>query len=260
MKDSEKKTISKAKKIYNIVSTVVVLLVFVFLVAFIGFVMYQKTHGGEVTLFGYYMFDVVSDSMEPTIDVGEVIIAKKVEDADALQAGDVITFTAPSGQFKGRNITHRIIEVKKNDDGKVEYFKTKGDNPEVGVDDWQLEPSAVKAKFVRVSPFISGFRRFISKWYGYVVLIVIPLVLVGVLVVVGYVRDKVAEAKKEQESAKVNAEDLSDEQKRKLLEEYLASTDQDGAPEVEKNEVSDARNDENSDKNQEEKSDGDEQL
>lgn len=228
MSDKEKKPISKAKKIYNIASTVIVALVFVFLVAMIGFVLYQRSHGNEVSIFGYYMFDVISDSMEPTINVGEVIISKKVDDVNALDVGDVITFTAPSGVFKGKNITHRIVEVARNDDGTVKYFRTKGDNPSVGTDSWQLAPSEVKAKFEKTSPFISGFRRFISHWYGYVILIVIPLLLVGVLLIVGYVRDR-AEAIKNEGQAAVSVGDLTDEQKRKLLEEYLSDSDDNGA-------------------------------
>ncbi len=224
-----KKTASKAKKVYNIVSTTLVLLVFAFLIAIVGVVMYQRTHGGEVSLFGYYMYNVISPSMEPTIDVGDVIIAKKVEDANSLKEGDVVTFTAPSGDFAGRNITHRIVEVVQNEDGSVKYFKTKGDNPQANVDNWQLKPYDVKAKFVRVSPFISGFREFISHWYGYVVLVVIPLVFVGVLIIVGYVRDKMEEAKAEQ-AATVHADDLTDEQKRELLSQYLSGMDASSDP------------------------------
>lgn len=219
----EKKTISKGKKIYNIVSTILVLAVFVFLIVVIGVVMYQRKHNGDAKLFGYYMFNVISNSMEPTVNVGDVILAKEVDDVNALKEGDVITFTAPSGDFNGYNITHRIVEVVKNDDGTVKYFKTKGDNPEAPVDSWKLSPTEVKAKFVRVSKFITGFRNFISKWYGFVILILIPLLLVGVLLIVGYVRDKTAEMKEAEASAAISADDLTDEQKRKLLEDYLAS-------------------------------------
>ena len=190
-----KRQISKGKKIYDTVSTVLVIAVFVFLAVMLGVVLYQRAHGGEANFFGYYLYDVMSDSMEPTIKVGEVIISKKVEDAGALKVGDVITFTAPSGQLEGYNITHRIVEIAFKEDGNVDYFKTKGDSPAVGVDDWQLEPSEVKAKFVRVSPFIAGLKRFISHWYGYVVLVVIPILFAGTLVIAGIVRDKRKAAK-----------------------------------------------------------------
>ncbi len=227
---------SKFKKVYNIVSTIVVLLVFLFLVAVVGFVLWQRRSGGDASLFGYYMFDVVSDSMEPTINKGDVIISKRVKDVNSLKEGDVITFRAPSGTFKGYNITHRIIEIERDEDGNALHIKTKGDNPEVDVDNWQLKPSDVKAKFVKVSPFIAGFKNFISNWYGYVVLIALPLTLVGALLIVGYVKDKVALAKEEEK--KVSVDDLSDEEKRKLLENYLASPSEDVVSETNEDGVS----------------------
>ena len=186
MSKSGEKQISKAKKIYNVISTILVLAAFIFLAVMVSIVLYRRSHGGEANIFGYYFYDVVTDSMEPTIKAGEVIIAKKVEDANSLEVGDIITFKSPYGSF---NITHRIVDIVFKEDGSVDYFKTKGDSPVAGVDDWRLSPSEVKAKFVRISPFVTGFVKFASKWYGYVVLVVIPFVIAGVFLVVGYVRE-----------------------------------------------------------------------
>ena len=79
---------------------------------------------------------------------------------------------------------------------------------------------SVKAKFLRKSPFIAGFRRFLSHWYGYVLLIALPLLIVGVLFIVGYVKDKIAA---ESEKA-TSLDDISAEEKQKLLEAYLNET------------------------------------
>lgn len=57
-----------------------------------------------------------------------------------------------------------------------------------------------------------------SHWYGYVVLVVIPLCIVFGLIVAGFVRDKVAlETEKNKKS--VSLDDLTEEEKRKLLDE-----------------------------------------
>lgn len=86
-KNETKKNISKAKKIYNVVSTVVVALIFVFLVALVALMLVQKKNGGETEIFGYYVFDVLTDSMSGTIEKGEVIVSKKVENKYALKVG-----------------------------------------------------------------------------------------------------------------------------------------------------------------------------
>lgn len=218
-KTETKKNISKAKKIYNVVSTVVVALIFVFLVVTVAVMLVQQKAGGESKIFGYYMYDVLSDSMSGTIEKGEVILCKEVDNVNALQEGDIITFTAPSGPLKGYNETHRIVEIVRNDDGTIDYIKTAGDKLYDGktkTDEWQLKPENVKAKYVKKSVFVGGLRQFLSHWYGYVVLVVIPLCIVFGLVVAGFVRDKVAlETEKNKKS--VSLDDLTEEEKRKLL-------------------------------------------
>ncbi len=227
-KKDDKKPISKAKKIYNIVSTAVVALIFVFLVVLVSVMMVQRKNGGEVSIFGYYMFDVVSDSMTGTIEKGEVIVSKKVDDANELKVGDIITFVAPSGPLSGYNETHRIHDIIYNDDGTIDYIKTAGDklyDGEIKVDDWKLEPDGVKAVYVRKSAFIAGLREFLSHWYGYVVLIALPMCIVGALLIVSYVRDRVAQEREKEKENAVSAtlENMSDEDKQKLLEDYVAS-------------------------------------
>ena len=210
--------ISKAKKIYNAVSTAIVALIFVFMVVVVAVILVQKSSGGESKIFGYYMYDVLTDSMSGTIEPGDVIMCKAVDDVNSLQVGDIITFKAPNGNY---NETHRIVEIARNDDGTVNYFKTKGDNAKA-VDNWQLNPQNVKAKYVKKSVFVGGLRKFMSNWYGYVVVVVIPLCIVFALIISSVVGDKLAlEKEKEKEEGKITLSDISEEDKKKLLENYI---------------------------------------
>ncbi len=204
---------SKAKKIYNAVSTVIVALIFVFMVVVVAVMLVQKNSGGETEIFGYRLYDVLTDSMSGTIEPGDVIMCKSVDDVNELQVGDIITFKAPNGNY---NETHRIIEIVKNDDGTIKYFKTKGDNAKEA-DKWELAPENVKAKYVKKSVFIGGLRRFLSHWYGYVVVVVIPLCIVFALIIASFVKDKVA-LESENEKREVTLDDISDEDKLKLLD------------------------------------------
>lgn len=254
MTEQTKKKNPKAKKIYNVVSTIIVALIFVFLVAVVAMLISQKHNGKDSKLFGYYMYDVLTDSMTPTIETNSVILSKEVKNPDELKVGDVITFTAPSGVLAGYNETHRIVEIVLKEDGTIDYFITEGDkynpdyNPSVTVhtrDEWHLSPSAVKAKYVKTAVFIGGLREFLSHWYGYVVLIVIPMLIVMSLFIVGYVKEKAAFMKEEeaQKAAegqqKSKLEGMSDEEKKRLLEEYLKSTKTENpAPEKSENDNS----------------------
>jgi len=226
---SKKENVSKAKKIYNVVSTIVIAIVFVFLIVIVSVMLWQRKSGGDSSLFGYYMFEVVTDSMSGYIEPGEVILAKKVENVNALKEGDIITFIAPSGDLKGNNVTHRIVEVERDENGNVMWFRTKGDNPNVGIDNWQLKPEQVKAVYIRKSTFITGLREFLSHWYGYVLIIALPLTLVGVLIIVGYVRDRVEAERKKQNAVDASVIDnLSEEERQKLIDDIRKS--QNGFP------------------------------
>ena len=60
-----------------------------------------------------------SDSMEPVLPVGSIVLAEKVYDTSMLKIGDIVTYKNPDIPF---TITHRIIEVTE------QGFITKGDN------------------------------------------------------------------------------------------------------------------------------------
>ena len=101
-----------AKKIWNIVTGVIVALAVLLAVALLG-----------VRLIGFQVFAVLSGSMEPTYHVGSLIYVKDV-DYTQLEAGDVITFMLDEDTVA----THRIGEVVPDEtDSSVLRFRTKGD-------------------------------------------------------------------------------------------------------------------------------------
>ena len=105
----------RLKKIWNVVSTVLVTVVVLLAVALVG-----------VRLFGLQVYTVLSGSMEPTYSVGSLIYVQKV-DYKELKVGDPITFMLDEDTIA----THRIIEVlvDEEDPDTIRYF-TKGDaNP-----------------------------------------------------------------------------------------------------------------------------------
>lgn len=218
MTDTQKQ---KAKKIFNVITTVIFAVVFLFLVVIVVFSVIQRKEGKDVKIFGHYMFVVMTDSMTPTINPKEAIWCKAPEDGDIVE-GAVITFTAPSGVLKGRNETHRIEKIEYDEDGNILKIYTKGDKEGLPTDDWVLEKEDVKAVYVRTMPLISAIMRFVMEkpFVAYIVLIALPLLLVAVLFIIGFVKDRLKKDKQEGEN-KPKLDDLTDEDKKKLLENYL---------------------------------------
>ena len=98
----------KVKKIWDMVSTVLVVLVVIFAVFLMG-----------SRLIGMQVFHVISPSMEPTYSVGDLLYVKTV-DPDSVKVGDPITFVLNEDLVVA---THRVVAI----DAESRQFTTKGD-------------------------------------------------------------------------------------------------------------------------------------
>ncbi|WP_294754966.1 signal peptidase I [uncultured Ruminococcus sp.] len=115
---------------------------------------------------------VLTDSMYPQIQSGDLIICNKVNTSD-IKEGDVISFFDPSGNGTSV-VTHRVVGITEEDG--VLAFKTKGDanNAE--------DQKAVKAeKVVGVYSFripkAGRVAMFMQTTAGLIVCVILPLIL-----------------------------------------------------------------------------------
>lgn len=108
----------KSKKIGNYITHGLLYIIVVFF--FVVIVQNLKIYSDSdyiPSIFGYTYLNVLSESMRPELKSNDLIIGKKLNSAEGLDVGDVITYK--DNQLL---VTHRIISV--NDDGS---FVTKGD-------------------------------------------------------------------------------------------------------------------------------------
>lgn len=104
---------------------------------------------GEWFMFGYRTAFFLTESMEPKIPAGSLLIEKRLTEDMHLQTGDVISYTVDV-DGKDMRVTHRIVAVE-ND--VVYTIYRKGDaNQEP--DPWSVRCDAVEAKVTRVIPGI----------------------------------------------------------------------------------------------------------
>lgn len=81
-------------------------------------------NGEAKSLFGYSIFDVLTDSMHSEIPRGSLVVVKQVE-TDTLKTGDDITFFVDNDT----TYTHRITGIYENYEGSgMRGFETKGIN------------------------------------------------------------------------------------------------------------------------------------
>lgn len=100
------------KRIWNVISTVFVVLMVFFAVFLMG-----------TRLLGYQCYSVISGSMEPEYSVGDLLYVKGVN-PDNIKAGDPITFILNEDLVVA---THRVVRV----DAENHRFYTKGDANEI---------------------------------------------------------------------------------------------------------------------------------
>lgn len=134
----------KAKKILNIISTVIVVLAVILAIMLAG-----------VRLFGLKPYAVRSGSMSPVYHTGDLIYVKDV-DTDKLKVGDIITYAADEDTV----VTHRIVDIEiREDEPDVRRFVTKGDANDTN-DGSAVHQANVIGKPVASVPFV-GYLSYV---------------------------------------------------------------------------------------------------
>ena len=203
------------KKVVGIVINVILWLFVVFAALTTVVVFTGTSNNGVGNLFGYMPFSIQTQSMEPTIKAGDVVIGKEV-DFNTLKEGDIITYWTTVDEQKILN-THRITKVISNGKGSVPSFKTKGDNNQIE-DEYTVAAADIVAKY---NSKISGLGKavdLLETQKGFFICIVLPLILFFLYQLYHLIKVIVTV---KQENAGLSKED-EEELKKKAVEEYLA--------------------------------------
>jgi len=115
-----------------------------------------------------HSFVVLSGSMSPAIDPGDVVIVDRTDPA-TIDEGDVITYLRGSADTP---TTHRVVGVEA--DGGRYTFETKGDANEES-DPQPVAGPNVLGRVVLTIPYIGHVIRFANTAVGAVVLFALPL-------------------------------------------------------------------------------------
>lgn len=159
----------------NIIGVILCIVLIPVLVVNISLIVKSYTNKDAVPSFGGYLpMIVLTDSMKGTFDGGDLVIDKTVDPA-TLKEGDIISYFDPESQ-KGDSITtHRIMEITKDDEGKLAFI-TKGDanNTE---DKTPVPADKVVGIYVTHIANAGDVAMFMSTTTGLIVCVVVPLIL-----------------------------------------------------------------------------------
>ena len=152
------------KRIWDLITTVLVALVVVLAVLLVG-----------VRVVGLTPYVVLSGSMEPTYHVGSMIYVKDVDPAD-IEVGDPITFHMNSGDMVA---THRVIAIY--EDGT---FQTQGDANDAP-DGAPVQPENLVGKPVFSVPKLGFLADWMMKPPGLYLTVTAAVVLILLLCLPG---------------------------------------------------------------------------
>ena len=216
----------KLSKILHRIDDVLVILVLIVSVLIATLSLTSKS-SGVPNIFGVAPLSVQSDSMSGTFETGDLIFCKVTNDPSVeYQKDDIVTFPIEINGVEVLN-THRITEVIKDDNNT--YYQTQGDNKDTNpaADEILQTSSTIVAQYTGVK--IGGLGTvlsFLRTQLGFFLCVLLPMIIFFlyeavrvVLNVIAYNKEKALE---EAKSAVAGAE-LTEEQKKKAIEEYLAS-------------------------------------
>ena len=184
------------KRIVNIIIDIIVILILAVSILIVTLSLTSKS-SGVPNVFGVAPLSVLSSSMEDTINTGDMILCEVTNDPSyEYEKGDIVTFPITVNGETVLN-THRIVEVVK--DENITYYRTQGDNKKTNPEpDKDLQTSStIVAKYTGTR--IGGVGNFLS-----------------------FIRTQLGFFLEEAKLA-VDSAELTEEQKKRAIEEYLAS-------------------------------------
>ena len=164
----------KTKKIFNHPTTIIftILSVVLAFALVINVTLIYKTviHKDEVpSVFGLYPLVVLSDSMSPYFDGGDLIICQNEDD---IKVGDVIAYYSKN---KSSITSHRVTKISKDDSGLL--YKTKGDANNIEDDGYVSYVDIIGVYKTKIK-YLGHLVLFMQSKIGFILCVLFPLFIV----------------------------------------------------------------------------------
>ena len=194
-----KEKTSVAHKVLTVIGTILCIILIPILAVNLTLIVKSYTNTEEVPdIGGYLPMIVLTDSMYPEIESGDLIICHTIK-AEDVKVEDVISFFDPAGNGTSV-VTHRVIEIVE-EDGEIK-FRTKGDFN--NTEDKELVPAENLVGIYQSRIAGAGkIAMFMQSTAGLIICVVLPIVLL-----VGYdiIRRRIYEKNKQSDTDALLAE------------------------------------------------------
>lgn len=164
------------KKFFKIISKIIYILIFLCLGVSIVFAVVQKSSDNKNSIGGIKIFTVITGSMIPVYEIGDIIIVKEVL-PEEIEVGDDIVYKGEKGSYNNKTITHRVISIQKKEDGNYKII-TKG--VANSAQDPEINQTQLRGKVIGKVSIISFILKVITNIYVWMFMPVVILIYINI--------------------------------------------------------------------------------
>ena len=166
----------KENKALKIILNILYWILVIFTLATLIIVILQRTSNNSLSAGGFRIFNVVTESMMPKYKIGDVLLSRAI-DTNNIKVGDDVVYNGEKGEFAGKIVTHRVIDIEIDENGE-RIFHTQGIANLI--EDPEIVGRQIMGVIVGKIPLLSQISIVSSNLYSFYFIIFLPLaVLIG---------------------------------------------------------------------------------
>lgn len=175
----------KNNKVLRILAMIIKAIVSFFIIIVVSIIFIQRISDNKLTLGGYSIYTIITESMVPKYNVGDMVIAKKIPITE-LKVNDDIVYLGNKNDFAGKIVTHQIIEIEKTENEL--YFHTKGIANMI--EDPLVEENQILGKVIMKGTILSLISKIVNNPYGFYFVIFVPFAILLVMEIIDFIEEK----------------------------------------------------------------------
>ena len=150
-------------------------ILYAFVALLLVVIVVQRVSNNNLSIGGFRVFMIVSESMKGEYDIGDILVSKKVSE-DKINVGDNVTYLGEEKELKGLIITHKVVKMLEDDDGVK--FITKGLANEV--EDPSIRYDQIYGKVVYKTFVLSFIAKLMNNKLTYYILFTLIALIMSI--------------------------------------------------------------------------------
>ena len=175
----------KNNKALKIILMILKAIVSLFIVIVISIIFIQRISNNKLSLGGYSIYTIITESMAPKYKVYDMVIAKET-DSNQIKVNDDVVYLGNKDDFADKIVTHIVIK-KEVLEGK-NYFHTKGIANDI--EDPLVGEEQILGKVVYKSRVLSIISKIVNNPYGFYFVVFVPFAILLVMELIDIIEER----------------------------------------------------------------------